>query len=171
MIQLTKKSFLIFFSILAVWSITMTGCKKDDDDKTTPTKAAGYSFKENGTAISYNASTSGFDTITFDGVLGAAYVFADKDSLIRMFISTEKRTTGTYKITETGDNEILYTSSDKNVYYAVSGSIIITKIDLKTKKASGTFSFVAEDPFAFPVLKITITDGEFTDIPLKALES
>lgn len=65
MIQLTKISLLVFFSILAVCLIIMTWCKKDDDDKKNE-ETAEFSYKVNGVEFKSDVKNSGYDT-TSDG--------------------------------------------------------------------------------------------------------
>lgn len=146
------KRLLIY--VIVVLTVISGSCKKDSNDDGTPATKMGC--KIDGTAWSstirysyhYDSKFS-ITATTLDGKGIELVIFGD--------------TPGTYKL---GLGQIQFsgaygTIATNDVYAAISGTVVLTKVDITNKTISGTFEFSATKNLTETK---TITNGTFNDL-------
>lgn len=156
----TKKVLLL----VASCAVLMFSCKKQSDSTpvtktpvTTPS-TPGFSAKVNGVKTTWPG-------YCFFLVSGGTYIYGltssdPADWQIQLSL-VNKQAVGTYPIGTSSFIDAAYEDAVYGLYKGKSG--VITVSSLANGKISGTFSF--SDTTRTP--KLIITDGVFTDVPLK----
>lgn len=145
-------------TVLAASMFIMPACKKKSEDPepeeevpVTPVVTYGsFSAKIDGSSKSYP-----INNYIVNGGTAISATETGGTSIGLVFLGTS---TGTYEYDPTFPTTIMTYSSGSSSSQATSGKIVITKY--ADKKISGTFEFSVKGG-------VTVTEGSFTDVPLK----
>lgn len=148
-----KKTSIAITLLISVSTILIPSCKKSKAPAPAPIPASTVAFSAtiNGTAKTFSSSY-------YQNISGGIYVQGGGTTAPYIQLAMQlSQATGTYTIGNMGISAT-YMDASNTGHMASSGTITISS--LANNKTSGTFSFVESGG-------VTITNGVFTDIPVK----
>jgi hypothetical protein len=154
-----KKTILI----LALFTIILSACKKDEDKTPTPSNNPSFSMKVNGISYVDDGTAEGL-FIKNHNTNVSSYALDQKSSITVYFEANAK---GTYTVGQGshGASYISYgLSGTDTTYYAQSGSINVSEYDTAGHQISGTFNLVVRN--SSNGKSINLTEGKFENLSL-----
>ncbi len=170
-----KVSLLLTVVIIASMAITFSSCKKKYEPSMT-CKVDGEEYSSL-IRLNYRGGMSDFDNKEVFLLNGSDNLLISSGKYLSILIGgTETKTfnlstqsiftaaAGCTAVWSPGGQSSAEDTSAAGRYTANGGTVEITAVDEDEKRISGTFSFELLDPKDLTAAKISITEGQFTDV-------